>query len=58
MVATGAIGVIATPWGASGWSACSHYVVSLNPVTIDVSCFNSAGAFANAGGGLTVLVLQ
>ena len=44
--------------GTGGWSACSHFVVSLNPVTIDVSCFNSAGAFANTGSALTVLVLQ
>ena len=58
MVATGAIGVIATPWGASGWAACSHFVASMNPVTIDVACYNSAGAFTNAGPGLTVLVLQ
>jgi hypothetical protein len=58
MVATGAIGVAVSPWGATGWSACSHFVASLNPVTIDVSCFSATGAFQNAGGGLTVLVLQ
>ncbi len=58
MVASGPIGVMVTPWGASGYSACSHYLASSNPVTVDVSCFNSQGAFMNAGSAFTVLVLQ
>lgn len=58
MVATGAIGVMVTPWGSTGYVACSHIVAATNPVRVDVACFNAFGAFADGGAALTVLVLQ
>jgi hypothetical protein len=59
MNATGApaIGVMVSPWGSSGFSHCAHWVISGNPVTIDVACFNAAGAFTDTPAFFTVLVV-
>lgn len=48
-------GLLVSPWGMGAWAHCNHFLISNNPMTVDVACFNSSGAFADTQFGLLVL---
>lgn len=52
-------GVIASPWSSNDWLHCAHFVAAVNPLTIDVACFNKNGIFSNfETSAIQLLVLQ